>query len=112
MDGVWMAKTEEVRFELTRPLRAYRFSRPAHSATLALLRDGCETIADAGEPVKTSVFSAFSEGFCVLVESSIPTGLSSPCDRRSPLPPSKCAKKRAKRRSAVLAGAPSVPVAA
>src|SRR5687767_11295479 len=31
-------KAEEVRFELTRPLRAYRFSRPAHSATLPLLR--------------------------------------------------------------------------
>src|SRR5687767_11933259 len=31
-------KAEEVRFELTRPLRAYRFSRPAHSAALPLLR--------------------------------------------------------------------------
>src|SRR2546423_7559169 len=29
---------EEVRFELTGPLRAHRFSRPAHSATLPLLR--------------------------------------------------------------------------
>ncbi|MDB5358537.1 MAG: hypothetical protein JWN24_4990 [Phycisphaerales bacterium] len=33
-------EAEEVRFELTRPLRAYRFSRPAHSAALPLLRAG------------------------------------------------------------------------
>ena len=31
-------KPEEVGFEPTRPLRAYRFSRPAHSTTLPLLQ--------------------------------------------------------------------------
>ena len=31
--------TEEVRFELTGPSRAHRFSRPAHSTTLPLLQD-------------------------------------------------------------------------
>ncbi len=36
-------KAEEVRFELTGPLRAHRFSRPAHSATLPLLRRSCHT---------------------------------------------------------------------
>src|SRR4051794_32871771 len=51
--------TEEVRFELTRPLRAYRFSRPAHSAALPLLRsESTGTIADAGKSVKIAVFSA------------------------------------------------------
>src|SRR5687768_13224129 len=34
-----LAAAEEVRFELTGPLRAHRFSRPTHSATLPLLRD-------------------------------------------------------------------------
>jgi hypothetical protein len=48
MHGVLAGKTglninnvilaEEVRFELTGPFRAHRFSRPAHSATLPLLR--------------------------------------------------------------------------
>lgn len=33
-----VSQAEEVRFELTGPLRAHRFSRPAHSATLPLLR--------------------------------------------------------------------------
>src|SRR5688572_7914163 len=36
--GFLRFSTEEVRFELTGPLRAHRFSRPAHSAALPLLR--------------------------------------------------------------------------
>src|SRR5215207_2543700 len=44
------SRTEEVRFELTRPLRAYRFSRPAHSAALPLLRR-CKTVVRVAEAV-------------------------------------------------------------
>jgi hypothetical protein len=40
---------EEVRFELTRPLRAYRFSRPAHSAALPLLRDSFQDDSRGGK---------------------------------------------------------------
>ncbi len=47
---------EEVRFELTRPLRAYRFSRPAHSTTLPLLQN-------AIVPRKSAAFSVLSGGF-------------------------------------------------
>src|SRR5688572_6869064 len=40
-----LAAAEEVRFELTGPLRAHRFSRPAHSATLPLLRQDATSVA-------------------------------------------------------------------
>src|SRR5271155_5362296 len=47
------AATEEVRFELTRPLRAYRFSRPAHSTTLPLLlRECAKTLSTMRKSVK------------------------------------------------------------
>ncbi|MDB5305375.1 MAG: hypothetical protein JWM97_2924, partial [Phycisphaerales bacterium] len=45
-------EAEEVRFELTRPLRAYRFSRPAHSAALPLLRGVGGSLHRAGRGVK------------------------------------------------------------
>ena len=38
-----------MRFELTRPLRAYRFSRPAHSAALPLLRAQRSNLSGRGE---------------------------------------------------------------
>ena len=46
------ALAEEARFELARPLRAYRFSRPAHSAALALLRGRQVSLARCGKGVK------------------------------------------------------------
>src|SRR4051812_36110531 len=39
VSAVGAGKTEEVGFEPTGPLRAHRFSRPAHSTTLPLLRE-------------------------------------------------------------------------
>src|SRR4051812_36251775 len=44
---------EEARFELARPLRAYRFSRPAQSAALPLLRSWM-TLASPGKGVNLS----------------------------------------------------------
>ena len=43
---------EEVGFEPTGPSRAHRFSRPAHSTTLPLLRNCPKTIAAARKAVK------------------------------------------------------------
>src|SRR5258708_40070103 len=45
-------EAEEVRFELTGPLRAHRFSRPAHSATLPLLRQAAEALSFATRGVR------------------------------------------------------------
>ena len=50
--GCLIEKAEEMRFELMRPLRAYRFSRPAHSAALPLLRVVPGSLASAGKAVK------------------------------------------------------------
>jgi hypothetical protein len=49
---------EEVRFELTRPLRAYRFSRPAHSAALPLLRRCPDLIPLRGDGQFSGGFAA------------------------------------------------------
>src|SRR5437588_12891759 len=51
--GIVRFKTERGRFELPRPLRADRFSKPAHSTTLPPLRRSSETIAHASEAVKS-----------------------------------------------------------
>src|SRR5262249_2904425 len=103
-------QAEEVGFEPTRPLRAYRFSRPAHSTALPLLRDSSDTIAAAGKLVKLA-------GFVGVFADSVTPGwpifavmLGLPCPRPSPLSPRKCAKKRAKRGSGRFV-ALSVPVA-
>src|SRR5271156_4320501 len=49
--------TEEVRFELTRPLRAYRFSRPAHSTALPLLRGVPVRLSKSDESATSGPFS-------------------------------------------------------
>ena len=51
--------TERGRFELPLPLRADRFSKPAHSTTLPPLRDSFGTIADAWDSVKTAIPAEF-----------------------------------------------------
>src|SRR5205807_4953289 len=55
-----VSRTERGRFELPLPLRADRFSKPAHSTTLPPLRANAVSVSGAACPVKFAVFPGIS----------------------------------------------------